>query len=166
MSIGTTVKTYPASVDTFITWQDDIDTILAAAVNDAYSQIIAVENELGANPSGSLSTLTARLAVSINDDGTLKGGVGQKKTVTVVNADGTYAFSFTGEGLTDYPDTTYKVFLTTTGSNGVKCHAVVSGSKLTTGFTIALLAAGTNGYAVYNASAGGGGNVTVDVFTI
>jgi hypothetical protein len=166
MSIGTTVKTYPTSVDTFITWQDDIDTILAAAVNDAYTQIIAIESELGANPSGSLSTLTARLAVSINDDGTLKGGVGQKKTITAVNANGTYAFNFVSEGLVDYADTTYKVFLTTTGTNGVKCHAVVSGAKATTGFTIALLASGTNGYAPYNASVDGGGNVTVDVFTI
>ena len=72
MSIGTTAKNYPVSIDTFSTWQDDIDAIYCHIVNDIQDQLIAIENELGANPSGSLSSLVARLNVSMNSDGTIK----------------------------------------------------------------------------------------------
>ena len=75
------------------------------------------------------------------------------------------SFDFTDEGLTDYSSTSYRVFLTTTGVNATKCWAV-SGLKATTGFTITLMTAGTNGSAPYNASSGGGGNVDVEVVTI
>lgn len=49
--------------------------------------ILAIQNELGINPAGSLATLVARLAISLNDDGTLKG-----KGITdgdLLTADGT-----------------------------------------------------------------------------
>ena len=93
------------------------------------------------------------------------GPLVKDKTITVSAATGQYSFDFTDEGLTDYSSTSYRVFLTTTGVNATKCWAV-SGLKATTGFTITLMTAGTNGSAPYNASSGGGGNVDVEVVTI
>ena len=72
MSIGTTAKNYPVSIDTFATWQDDIDAIYCHIVNDIQDQLLAIENELGSNPSGSLSNLVTRLNVVTNSDGTIK----------------------------------------------------------------------------------------------
>ena len=72
MAIGSTVKQYPTAIDQFATWQDDIDTIVATIVNDVQDQIIAIETELGTDPAGSLTDVKTRLAVSINDNGTLK----------------------------------------------------------------------------------------------
>ena len=40
--------------------------------NQVRKAIIAIENELGTDPAGSLADLKTRLAVSINDDGTIK----------------------------------------------------------------------------------------------
>jgi len=72
MSIGSTIKQYPTAIDQFATWQDDIDNILAVIVNDVQDQVIVIETELGTDPAGSMADLKTRLAVSINDDGTLK----------------------------------------------------------------------------------------------
>ena len=197
MSQGSTNKNYPAGIDTFITWEDDIDNIIATSDNDSYSQIIAIQTELGTDPAGSMTDVKTRLAVSIEDNGTLKAttvdssqlvtdsvnethidlGNGanqvdhntfgfQKATVTVTATDGTYSFDFTDEGLTDYSSAAYQVLLTPVGTNATNCWAVVSGAKATTGFTIALMTGGTNGSAPYNADAGAGGNVDVDVLTL
>lgn len=198
MSIGSTSKNYPASLDTFATWQDDIDNILAVIVNDVQEQIIAIETELGTDPAGSLTDVKTRLAVSIENDGTLKAdtvdtsqlvddavgeaeidlGTGanqvnhdtlgfQKKSITVSSTAGTYAFDFTDEGLADYTSTTYAILLCPTDTNPNKVWPVVSsGTKATTGFTIELRQPGTNGSAPYNADAGAGGNVVIDVLTL
>jgi hypothetical protein len=72
MATGSTNLQYPSLIDTFATYQDDVDTANAATVNDCHTAILSIENELGTNPSGALSTLKERLAVSINDNGTLK----------------------------------------------------------------------------------------------
>jgi len=185
MSSGSTVKQYPGAIDQFITWQDDVDTIVAAAVNDAYTQIIAIQTELGTDPAGSMDDVKTRLAVSLNNDGTLKDdsvndakidlGTGanqvshttfgfQKKTITVVAAAGTYAFDFTDEGLSDYGSASYQIFLCPVGTNASKVWAVVDGAKATTGFTIKILQPGTNGTAAYDPTAQG--NVDVDVITL
>jgi hypothetical protein len=247
MSQGSTVKQYPGAIDTFATWENDVDTIAAGIVNDIQDQVRAIETELGTDPAGTTTDVKTRLAVSIENNGNLKtntvgtdqlnatavtaaklgadvagnglsGGNGsaisaqadatggtnlaksinvssnglaikiddvtigengsgrlyvkglfsgiQKKTITVSAENGTFAFDFTDQSLSDYADTAYQVLLTTNGTNGTKCWATVSGAKATTGFTIALMTAGTNGSAPYNASSGGGGNVTVDVLTI
>jgi len=171
MSTGSTVKNYPGGLDTFITYQNDIDVIPVASANDAYSQILAIETELGTDPAGSMTDVKSRLAVSLNNDGTIKDGavqIGQitkmqKKTITVSASNGTFAFDFTDQGLVDYVDADYQVFLTTNGTNGANCWAAVSGSKATTGFTIALLTADATGRIQYDASSA---NVTVDVLTI
>jgi hypothetical protein len=186
MSSGTTVKQYPGLVDTFATWENDVDTIAAVIVNDIQDQVRAIETELGTDPAGSMTDVKTRLAVCINSNGTLKvdntsiglngsnqlyskglfSGI-QKKTITVVTLAGTFAFDFTDQGLVDPTDAVYQVCLTTVGTNATKCWAVLSGAKATTGFTIALMTAGTNGSVPYNASTGDGGlNVDVDVLII
>jgi hypothetical protein len=88
MATGSTNHNYPSSIDTFATYQDDVDSITAISVNDCHTSILAVENELGTNPKGSASTLKARLAVSINDDGTLKDSVQGATGVGIQGATG------------------------------------------------------------------------------
>jgi len=198
MAQGSTNKQYPTAIDTFTTWEDDIDNILALTVNDIADQLVAVQTELGTDPAGTLTNLKSRLAVSINNDGTLKTdtvdtdqlaadsvnethidlGNGanqvdhntlgfQKKTVTVSAVNGEYAFDFTDEGLADYGSTAYQVFLCPADTNPNNVWAVVKDStKATTGFTIKLRQPGLNGAADYNADAGAGGNVAVDIITI
>ena len=184
MSVGSTVKQYPTGIDQFITWQDDVDTIIASAVNDLHDQVIAIETELGTNPAGSETDVKTRLAASLNNDGTVKDDVikdaaidlgtaanqvnhstfgFQKKTVTVTDASGEYSFDFTDEGLSDYGSISYQIFLCPTGTN-IDVWAVVSGSKTTTGFTIKLLQPGTNGSSAYDPTSQG--NVDVDVITL
>ena len=77
MSTGSTNKNFPVSVDTFATWQDDVDLISSSIVNDIQGQIVVIEENLGTGSGsnglkGSLADLKTRLAVSINNDGTLK----------------------------------------------------------------------------------------------
>ena len=72
MSVGITTKNYPDGIDSFATWEDDIDTIVAVCVNDVQDQVIAIETALGTNPQGSVADLKTRLAVTLNNDGTIK----------------------------------------------------------------------------------------------
>jgi len=87
MSNGSYNLQYPIAVDVFPTWQNDIDVIDADIVNKTQQQIIAIETEVGSNPSGSLVDLTARLAVSINNNGTLKPIQRKNITVTAGNSE-------------------------------------------------------------------------------
>lgn len=50
---------------------DDIDDVIATDHNDPALEIIALANELGLLPKGTCANLTARLTVSISDDGNL-----------------------------------------------------------------------------------------------
>jgi hypothetical protein len=184
MSTGSTQKQYPGAIDTFATWQDDVDVIVAPIVNDVQDQVIVVETTLGTNPQGSQSSVKNRLAVSLNNDGTVKNAVigesqlnigsgtnqvdhytlgFQKKTITVSATNGEYTFVFVSEGLVDYVDGSYQVILTPVGTNGGLVWAVVKSTLATTGFTIALRQGGTNGWAPYNASTN---NVAVSVLTL
>ena len=53
-------------------WVDNVDDVEALVVNDPVTELLACLNELGTLPSGSTADLTTRLAVSLNDDGSLK----------------------------------------------------------------------------------------------
>jgi len=77
MSSGSTNLQYPTNIDTFITFEDDIDTIPDSSVNDCHTAILSIENELGTEPKGSTSSVKARLAVSLNNDGTIKSSAVQ-----------------------------------------------------------------------------------------
>lgn len=62
---------YPASLDSFTTKVDGVDTYYAAHVNDIQTAIVNVETELGTDPAGSATDLTTRLAKSLAGDGSL-----------------------------------------------------------------------------------------------
>lgn len=249
MSQGSNNFQYPTAVDQFITWEDDIDNILASSVNNAYARIIATQTELGTDPAGSMTDVKTRLAVSLENDGTLKAntvdtdqivadavdktkiaadvagngivqaaggeldvnvddstieidtdvvqvkddgivkakiaddqvdethldlGNGanqvdhetfgfQKTSGTVVATNGELAVTLP----TAYGDADYSVFLCPTSGAPENVWAVVkTGTKVAAGFTIQLRQPGTNGAAPYNADAGAGGNVVVDIITL
>jgi len=66
---------YPSAIKTFTTLVDGVDDVLASHQNDPNAEITAVETELGTNPRGTAADVKARLAQSLNDDGTLKDSV-------------------------------------------------------------------------------------------
>ncbi len=66
---------YPSAIKTFTTLVDGVDDVLAAHQNDPNAEITAIETELGTNPRGTAADVKARLAQSLNDDGTIKDGV-------------------------------------------------------------------------------------------
>jgi len=66
---------YPSAIKTFTTLVDGVDDVLAAHQNDPNAEITAIETELGTNPRGTAADVKARLAQSLNDDGTLKDSV-------------------------------------------------------------------------------------------
>lgn len=66
---------YPTTIPDYVDlpdYADNVDDVEAIVVNNPKKELLAGLIELGIHPSGSMATLTARLAVSLNDDGTLK----------------------------------------------------------------------------------------------
>ncbi|RMD64982.1 hypothetical protein D6833_03605 [Candidatus Parcubacteria bacterium] len=63
---------YPAGLDSFTTKTDGVDEVVAADVNNLQDAVAAIEAELGTDPAGSVTDVKTRLAVALNDDGTLK----------------------------------------------------------------------------------------------
>lgn len=61
-----------AAIKGFTQLINDVDYPLAEHVNEAYDEIEAIETVLGTAPQGSAADLKTRLAVAINNDGTLK----------------------------------------------------------------------------------------------
>jgi hypothetical protein len=69
------MTTYPSNIDddsTLTRVDDNITEIGEAAINQLRSAVFAIEKTLGTNPHGSLTSLKDRLAVSINNNGTIK----------------------------------------------------------------------------------------------
>ena len=69
------MSVYPFEIDsdaTIIRIDDNLSEIGGEAINQARSAIFAIETELGVRPSGSKSSVAARLDVSLNPDGTIK----------------------------------------------------------------------------------------------
>lgn len=63
---------FPGAVKTFSAVVNGVTKLVAALFNSPYDEITAIETELGTDPAGSMTDLKTRLAVSMNDDGTLK----------------------------------------------------------------------------------------------
>jgi len=66
---------YPFALDsdeTIIRLDDNISELGTEAINQLRSAVFAIEEELGINPSGTLTSVTDRIGVSINLNGTLK----------------------------------------------------------------------------------------------
>lgn len=72
---------YPAGIDSFTTKVDGVDTYLAAHVNSLQTSVVNTQTELGTGLKGTAATLAARLAVGLNNDGTVKSAA-----VTAVSA--------------------------------------------------------------------------------
>lgn len=51
---------------------DDVDDVIATDHNDLAKEIVAMALELGLLPKGSCADVSARLAISLNDSGTIK----------------------------------------------------------------------------------------------
>jgi len=120
-------------------WVDNVDDVEAKTVNDPVTELIAVQKELGTIPSGSAASLTARLTVSINDDGSLKS------TLTPTFA----GLSLTGSLLvsgTTPPDITLDN--TTVSADGNSGFFILQGNKWFVGFNNDIKA----GIKLYNGS--------------
>jgi len=57
-------------------WIDNADDVESKVINDPVTELIATQTELGQLPKGSTASVAARLAVSLNDDGTIKSIAG------------------------------------------------------------------------------------------
>ena len=137
-----TIKVYPTGIDSFTTWVDDVDVIVAAAVNDVEDQIVVIETELGTNPKGSMTDLKTRLAVSINDDGTLKTSASGYSGYSGYSGSGTSGYSgYSGSGTSGYSGYS---------GSGTSGYSGYSGSG-TSGYS-GYSGSGTSGYSGYSGS--------------
>ena len=68
---------YPVSIDTSpdLTDGSSGDEIVSAHMDGRGAAIVAIETELGTDPAGSTTDVKTRLAVALNDDGTVKSTV-------------------------------------------------------------------------------------------
>lgn len=76
---------YPGALDAWTDKVDGVDSNHADDVNDAHAAIVAIETELGVNPSGSAATVAARLTTiegSIGGGGAVSSVVGATGAVT------------------------------------------------------------------------------------
>lgn len=79
---------YPGSLDSFVAKQDGAGNIISAAhINELQNSVVAIETELGTDPAGSLTDLKTRLAVRLNNNGTIKH---EQQIVTVAKSNGDY----------------------------------------------------------------------------
>lgn len=79
---------FPGAVKSFSTVVNGITKLVAALFNSPYDEITAIETELGTDPAGSMSDLKTRLAVSMNDNGTLRAISSVANAYTATNGGG------------------------------------------------------------------------------
>lgn len=132
---------YPGAIKSFSAIANGVTKLVAALFNSPYDEITAIETELGTDPAGSASDLKTRLAVGMNDSGTIKmtaldavvsiakGGTGvalvQRGRASLANGGSvTYATSF--------GDTNYTLIITKTGASG---EVWAIDTKTATGFS-------------------------------
>lgn len=65
---------YPGSIKTFTTKTNKVDLVDAAHVNDLQAEVVALETELAADVAGTAADLKSRLAISMDDDGSIRKG--------------------------------------------------------------------------------------------
>lgn len=63
---------YPGTLDNFTPKVDNVDSIMAADINELQTAIEAIETELGTDPAGSAADLKTRLAKALSDAGDLE----------------------------------------------------------------------------------------------
>ena len=92
---------YPGVLDTRTALTDGAagDLVVVNHPNGLGAAVLAIETELGTDPAGSATDLKTRLAVALNDDGTVKTGVIAAGTGASVNySSGVFTVSFSGDG--------------------------------------------------------------------
>jgi hypothetical protein len=57
---------YPHDRDSFRSFVDDVDDLVAQDINDLFDALVAIETELGVDPSGDMGTISSRLEVNID----------------------------------------------------------------------------------------------------
>lgn len=135
---------YPGAIKSFSAVVNGVTKLVAALFNSPYDEITAIETELGTDPAGSATDLKTRLAVGMNDSGTLKmtaldavvsiakGGTGvaliQRGRATVNDGD-TVTFP------TSFGDTNYTLLISINSTDDTNMWWNV-GSRSATGFTI------------------------------
>ena len=65
---------YPGSIKTFTTKTNKVDLVDADHINDLQNEVVAEQTELGSDVAGSCTDLKTRLAVIIENDGSLRQG--------------------------------------------------------------------------------------------
>lgn len=92
---------YPGVVDTRTALTDGAagDLIVANHPNGLGAAVLALENELGTDPAGSVADVKTRLAVALNNDGTVKTTVIAAGTgAAVAYSSGVFTIAFSGDG--------------------------------------------------------------------
>ncbi len=126
-----TESAYPGALDTFINQATDFnpgDAIPSTDFEKMMDAIRKIETELGTDPAGSLTDVKTRLAVSLNNDGTLKGPFSFDDAVTINNSEADKDFRIAAVGATN--------------------AFFVQGSDGKTGFGTAVIPHGGEGYAL------------------
>lgn len=130
---------YPTSIKNFLILEDGVDKVIAQHPNERADEITAIETELGTLPKGTCADLKTRLAVSLENDGTLKRGV-----IQVVNVmDGAVA---TGTTMLPHDDSIPQItegdqYMTLaitpkSATNKLKIEVVFNGSSTVTNYFI------------------------------
>lgn len=81
MAESQTTSDYPGSLDTWTSLTDKEDLAEVSDILKMKAAIQAIQGELGLNPAGSLSTLVARLAIMMEDNGALNQGTSYPSAV-------------------------------------------------------------------------------------
>jgi len=98
---------FPGAIKNFSAVVNGVTKLVASLFNLPYDEITAIQTELGTDPAGSMSDVKTRLAVSMNDNGTIKNIMGayaaanpdtayQAATDGFVVAYNTYGYTLTG----------------------------------------------------------------------
>ena len=113
---------YPGAVKTFSAVVNGVTKLVAALFNSPYDEITAIETELGTDVAGSLSDLKTRLAVALNDNGTLKitsATIIQIGTITSGDGEETITFA------ASFANTTYTIIVCFRDSDGTGGNHIV-----------------------------------------
>jgi hypothetical protein len=78
---GDIMTAFPTSLHTWTNKTDGVDDNLAADVNQAHAELVAIEAELGTDPAGSATDLKTRLAKALAGDGCLDFSTSAELTI-------------------------------------------------------------------------------------
>ncbi len=63
---------FPGAIKNFSAIVNGVTKLVAALFNSPYDEVTAIETELGTDPAGSMTDVKTRLAVALNDNGSIK----------------------------------------------------------------------------------------------